>query len=175
MKTLQQKEPMSILVVGSVAFDSIETPEGRRDRCLGGAATYFALAASYFTNVRVIAVVKREDQVPAARLFGASEVVRITEGVDAVAAVRRLNGGKGFGNARDGYLDDAQFLQMYPPKKGPGADLSGPAIEVSAEDLAKAYKDDAGAADAHVGEISRKRDAGRSRPRRCPWRLRSRK
>lgn len=48
---------MSILVVGSVAFDSIETPQGRRDRCLGGAATYFALAASYFTQVRVIAVV----------------------------------------------------------------------------------------------------------------------
>jgi hypothetical protein len=48
---------MSILVVGSVAFDSIETPQGRRDRCLGGAATYFALAASYFTEVRVIAVV----------------------------------------------------------------------------------------------------------------------
>ena len=48
---------MSILVVGSVAFDSIETPQGRRDRCLGGAATYFALAASYFTPVRVIAVV----------------------------------------------------------------------------------------------------------------------
>ena len=48
---------MSILVVGSVAFDSIETPHGKRDRCLGGAATYFALAASYFTKVRVIAVV----------------------------------------------------------------------------------------------------------------------
>jgi len=48
---------MSILVVGSVAFDSIETPQGRRDRCLGGAATYFSLAASYFTGVRVIAVV----------------------------------------------------------------------------------------------------------------------
>jgi sugar/nucleoside kinase (ribokinase family) len=48
---------MSILVVGSVAFDSIETPEGRRDWCLGGAATYFSLAASYFTSVRVIAVV----------------------------------------------------------------------------------------------------------------------
>ncbi len=48
---------MSITVVGSVAFDSIETPAGRRDRCLGGAATYFALAASYFTDVRVIAVV----------------------------------------------------------------------------------------------------------------------
>jgi sugar/nucleoside kinase (ribokinase family) len=48
---------MSILVVGSVAFDSIETPQGRRDRCLGGAATYFALSASYFTDVRVIGVV----------------------------------------------------------------------------------------------------------------------
>lgn len=48
---------MSILVVGSVAFDSIETPSGRAERCVGGAATYFALAASYFTHVRVIAVV----------------------------------------------------------------------------------------------------------------------
>jgi sugar/nucleoside kinase (ribokinase family) len=48
---------MAITVVGSVAFDSIETPAGKRDRCLGGAATYFSLAASYFTDVRVIAVV----------------------------------------------------------------------------------------------------------------------
>jgi sugar/nucleoside kinase (ribokinase family) len=48
---------MSILVVGSVAFDSVETPEGRRDRCLAGAATYFSLAASYFTQVRIIGVV----------------------------------------------------------------------------------------------------------------------
>jgi sugar/nucleoside kinase (ribokinase family) len=48
---------MSILVVGSVAFDNVETPEGRRDRCLAGAATYFSLAASYFTQVRVIGVV----------------------------------------------------------------------------------------------------------------------
>ena len=48
---------MAITVVGSVAFDSIETPAGKRERCLGGAATYFSLAASYFTDVRVIAVV----------------------------------------------------------------------------------------------------------------------
>jgi sugar/nucleoside kinase (ribokinase family) len=48
---------MAILVVGSVAFDSIETPSGKREHCLGGAATYFSLAASYFTDVRVIAVV----------------------------------------------------------------------------------------------------------------------
>jgi sugar/nucleoside kinase (ribokinase family) len=48
---------MAILVVGSVAFDSIETPHGKVDHCLGGAATHFSLAASYFTDVRVIAVV----------------------------------------------------------------------------------------------------------------------
>ncbi|HXR40707.1 MAG TPA: PfkB family carbohydrate kinase [Terracidiphilus sp.] len=48
---------MAITVVGSVAYDSIETPAGRKDRCLGGAATYFSLAASFFTDVRVIAVV----------------------------------------------------------------------------------------------------------------------
>jgi hypothetical protein len=54
---------MAILVVGSVAFDSIKTPNGKVDHCLGGAATYFSLAASYFTDVRVIAVVG-EDFLP---------------------------------------------------------------------------------------------------------------
>jgi sugar/nucleoside kinase (ribokinase family) len=48
---------MAITVVGSVAYDTIETPAGKRERCLGGAATYFSLAASFFTDVRVIAVV----------------------------------------------------------------------------------------------------------------------
>jgi sugar/nucleoside kinase (ribokinase family) len=48
---------MSILVVGSVAFDSVKTPFGERDRILGGAATYFSVAASFFTDVRVVAVV----------------------------------------------------------------------------------------------------------------------
>jgi sugar/nucleoside kinase (ribokinase family) len=48
---------MSILAVGSVAFDSIATPSGRVDNVLGGSATYFSLAASYFTDVRLIAVV----------------------------------------------------------------------------------------------------------------------
>ncbi|MGA8540633.1 MAG: sugar kinase, partial [Terriglobales bacterium] len=48
---------MSVLVVGSVAFDTIVTPSGRVNDILGGAATYFALAASYFTEVRVVAVV----------------------------------------------------------------------------------------------------------------------
>ena len=48
---------MSVLVVGSVAFDAVKTPFGERSKVLGGAATYFSLAASFFTAVKVIAVV----------------------------------------------------------------------------------------------------------------------
>jgi len=66
---------LAILVVGSVAFDSIETPHGKRDHCLGGAATHFALAASYFTQVRVIAVVG-EDFTPE------NEAVFLKHGID---------------------------------------------------------------------------------------------
>ncbi len=48
---------MSLIVVGSVAYDGVETPHGRVDRMLGGAATYISLAASYFTKVGIVAVV----------------------------------------------------------------------------------------------------------------------
>jgi len=48
---------MSLLVVGSVALDSLETPFGRRDEILGGSACYFSTCASYFGPVRVVAVV----------------------------------------------------------------------------------------------------------------------
>jgi len=48
---------MSLVVVGSVALDTIETPEERRDNALGGSATYFACAASYFAQPTVVAVV----------------------------------------------------------------------------------------------------------------------
>jgi sugar/nucleoside kinase (ribokinase family) len=48
---------MPILVVGSVAFDALETPFGKVDRCIGGSATYFSVAASFFTEVDLVAVV----------------------------------------------------------------------------------------------------------------------
>ncbi|PTL36883.1 sugar kinase [Candidatus Methylomirabilis limnetica] len=48
---------MSILVVGSVALDSVQTPFGNAKEALGGSATYFSVAASFFTDVRVVAVV----------------------------------------------------------------------------------------------------------------------
>jgi len=47
----------SIVAVGSLAFDSIETPFGKTDKILGGSANYFSLAASYFAPVRCISVV----------------------------------------------------------------------------------------------------------------------
>src|ERR1044072_9229531 len=48
---------MSILAVGSIAFDTIATPAGTVENALGGSATYFSLSASYFTDVRMVAVV----------------------------------------------------------------------------------------------------------------------
>src|SRR5579864_5464447 len=48
---------MSLVVVGSVAYDGVETPHGKVDRMLGGAATYIALSASYFTDAKIVAVV----------------------------------------------------------------------------------------------------------------------
>jgi sugar/nucleoside kinase (ribokinase family) len=75
---------MSILVVGSVAFDGIETPSGTVDRCLGGAATYFSLSASNFTPVRIIAVVG-EDFSPE------NEAVLTKRGID-VTGIERVPG-----------------------------------------------------------------------------------
>lgn len=72
---------MSLLVVGSVAFDAIKTPYGQVDRILGGAATYFSLAASFFTQVRVVAVVgqdftEKEEQVFRSRHIDIRGIVR---------------------------------------------------------------------------------------------------
>jgi sugar/nucleoside kinase (ribokinase family) len=51
---------MSLLVVGTVALDTVKTPFGEATEVLGGSATYFAAAASYFTKVRLVAVVGRD-------------------------------------------------------------------------------------------------------------------
>ena len=72
---------MSLLVVGSVAFDAVKTPYGQVDKILGGAATYFSLAASFFTQVRIVAVVgedftEKEEQVFRARQIDISGIVR---------------------------------------------------------------------------------------------------
>ena len=79
---------MSVTVVGSVAFDAVETPFGRRERILGGAATHFALAASFFTDVRVVGVVGDD--------FGAEEfAVFQSRGIN-VEDVEQIAGDRSF-------------------------------------------------------------------------------
>src|SRR4029453_4082325 len=48
---------MSLLVVGSVAFDAVETPFGKCEKMLGGSTSHFSIAASYYTDVRIVGVV----------------------------------------------------------------------------------------------------------------------
>src|SRR4051794_9014396 len=67
---------MSLTVVGSLAFDAVETPFGKRERMLGGSATHFSLAASFFTDVRIVGVVGGD--------FGEAEFAVFRErGIDA--------------------------------------------------------------------------------------------
>ena len=60
---------MSLLVVGSVAFDGLESPYGKVERALGGAATYFAVAASFFTHVNLVAIVGEDFTAKDAAIF----------------------------------------------------------------------------------------------------------
>jgi sugar/nucleoside kinase (ribokinase family) len=79
---------MSITVVGSIAYDSVKTPFGERERMLGGAAVHFALAASFFEEVRVVGPVGED--------FGETELETMRRrGVD-VADVERVAGGRTF-------------------------------------------------------------------------------
>jgi sugar/nucleoside kinase (ribokinase family) len=73
---------MSLLVVGSVGLDSLESPFGRREEVLGGAASYFSAAASFFEPPRVVAVVGDDFPVQHLEFLGA-------RGVDLTGLVRR--------------------------------------------------------------------------------------
>jgi sugar/nucleoside kinase (ribokinase family) len=79
---------MPITVVGSIAYDTVKTPFGERERMLGGAAVHFALAASFFEDVRVVGPVGED--------FGEEQLgVMRRRGVD-VSDVERIAGGKTF-------------------------------------------------------------------------------
>ncbi|HYP29462.1 MAG TPA: PfkB family carbohydrate kinase [Blastocatellia bacterium] len=79
---------MSVLVVGSVAFDSIKTPFGERNRALGGSATFFSVAASFFTDVRVVAVVGED--------FGPEEEAVFREREIDLSDLERIEGQPSF-------------------------------------------------------------------------------
>ncbi len=74
---------MSLLVVGSVAFDGLESPYGKVERTVGGAATYFAVAASIFTHVNLVAIVGDDFTSKDAEVFKGRRID--TEGLERAA------------------------------------------------------------------------------------------
>ena len=79
---------MPILVVGSVAFDALETPFGKVDRCIGGSATYFSVAASFFVPVDLLAVVGEDFTEDDASVFRGRNI--------RVDGLQRVSGAKTF-------------------------------------------------------------------------------
>jgi len=76
---------MSLLVVGSVAFDAVETPFGKCEKMLGGSASHFSISASFFTNVRIVGVVggdfdDAEQQVFDAHNIDTSDLEHVADG-----------------------------------------------------------------------------------------------
>src|SRR3989304_3239405 len=65
---------MSILAVGSIAFDTIKTPFGEAGDIVGGSLTYFAVAASYFTDVNLVAVVGEDFNEEQMRVFAGRRI-----------------------------------------------------------------------------------------------------
>src|SRR5437762_13822504 len=79
---------MSVTVVGSIAFDAVTTPFGARDRMLGGSAVHFSLAASFFTDVRVVGPVGDD--------FGEEEYTVLRDRGVNTDDIEHVEGGKTF-------------------------------------------------------------------------------
>src|SRR6266496_3692504 len=107
---------MAILVVGSVAFDTVETPFGRAERVLGGSASFFSVAASFFVPVNLVAVVGRD--------FGEKELAAFKgrtidlEGLErADGATFHWQGKYSYDlNARDTLCTDLNVFEFFKPK-----------------------------------------------------------
>ena len=108
---------MSLTVVGSIAFDAVTTPSGVRDRMLGGAATHFALAASFFDDVRAVGPVGDDFDEDAWRVLRTRGT--ITDDVEHVA------GGKTFFwkgeyqdnlNSRETLVTELNVFETFAPK-----------------------------------------------------------
>ena len=79
---------MSLVVVGSIAFDAVKTPFGERERMLGGSAVHFSLAASFFTDVRVVGPVGDD--------FGDEEYAVLRDRGVNTDDIERVEGGRTF-------------------------------------------------------------------------------
>jgi len=95
---------MSILVVGSVAFDAVKTPFGEVTKAIGGSATYFSLSASNFADVRLVAAIGND--------FGAKEMAVFDGRAIDTAGMVRMDGETFFWRGEYGYdLNDAKTLE----------------------------------------------------------------
>jgi sugar/nucleoside kinase (ribokinase family) len=111
---------MSILVVGSVAYDDIASPSGSVKNILGGAATYFSLAASYFTSVRVVAVVGEDFGPDQEKVFHQHKID--TRGIERAKGKTFRWGGSYFDNLNEAKTDytDLNVFETFQPRI-PGA------------------------------------------------------
>src|SRR4051812_19268658 len=140
--------PMSVTVVGSLAYDAVKTPFGSRDRMLGGAATHFALAASFFDEVRVVGPVGDD-------FDDASMEVLRTRGT-VTDDVERVAGGKTFFwageyednlNARVTLQTDLNVFEHFTPKLSDAARASDVLFLANIQpDLQLAVREESGAA-----------------------------
>ncbi len=107
---------MAILVVGSVAFDTVETPFGRAERVLGGSASYFAVAASFFAPVNLVGVVGR-DFGDAQRAAFRGRPIDL-EGLETMDGLTFLWEGKYSYdlNARETICTDLNVFEFFKPK-----------------------------------------------------------
>ena len=107
---------MSILVVGSVAYDDITSPSGSVQNILGGAATYFSLAASYFTQVRVVAVVGDDFGPEQERVFHRHSID--TRGIERANGQTFRWGGTYAGNLNEAKTDftDLNVFEAFHPQ-----------------------------------------------------------
>jgi sugar/nucleoside kinase (ribokinase family) len=108
---------MSLTVVGSIAFDAVQTPHGGRERMLGGAAVHFALAASFFDEVRVVGPVGDdfgEDEYAVLRARGVN-----TEDIEHVAGGKTFFWKGVYGqnmNSRETLETDLNVFETFEPK-----------------------------------------------------------
>lgn len=111
---------MSILAVGSVAFDNITTPSGRAENVLGGSATYFALAGSYFTDVRIVAVVGEDFTADHENVLKKRGVD--TRGIERAAGKTFRWGGQYLDNLNEAKTDftELNVFEKFQPRIPPG-------------------------------------------------------
>ncbi|MBE8715417.1 PfkB family carbohydrate kinase [Sphingobacterium hungaricum] len=109
---------MSLVIIGTVAFDAIETPFGKRDKIVGGAATFASLSASFlYDDIKVVSIIGED--------FGDDNLKILTDkGID-VDGIEIIKGGKSFFwsgkyhndmNSRDTLITELNVLENFDPK-----------------------------------------------------------